>query len=207
MARKLKSVKAEPGLGTALISAALATALSLGIADIAHAQGATAKMPPVYGLRSDQGQERQLTTLETRVVNVALDWAEALNRFSYDGVVSGVSYPFYLEGRFISNNEDLGRYIRQWYVVNKLEDYQDKPWDVTSVSLVNNDVWINDPTGERDVKVLERLGIMKTGYTILLTMQNPDDRFDEVLQVFHIRLDGTTPKIACIWDYKPPLLQ
>ena len=86
------NVKSRLLMTAAVEVSLLATA---GTGNIAYAQ--QNKMPQVYGILDERGLELQLNTLQTRIVNVTLDWVGDLYDFNYQAMQENMSLPFHLE--------------------------------------------------------------------------------------------------------------
>ena len=183
----------------------LATTIAIPVESLAQNAEEQAALPPVYGLRDDRTPPLNLTSLEAQLVGDVIAWSNALNRFDYAEVSRKVTYPFYIEGRYVDDDEEMQRRLREWFVVNQMPGYRNENWDLDRVSLVDIDTWVSDPTGARDVKRIERLELDANSYVVILNYQNPDDRFEQSSQIYYVKLDGTRARIAGIWDYIQPL--
>ena len=183
----------------------LATTIMVPVHGFGQNLDADSALPPVYGLRDDRTPPLNLTSLEAQLVGDVIAWSNALNRFDYNDISRKVTYPFYIEGRFVDNDEEMQRRLREWFVVNQMPNFRNVNWDLDRVSLIDIDTWVSDPTGARDVARIERLNLDANSYVVILNYQNPNDRFEQSAQTYYVKLDGTTARVAGIWDYAPPL--
>ena len=190
-----------------LVTAAVAVSLlaTAGTGNIAYAQ--QNKMPPVYGILDERGLELQLNTLQTRIVNVTLDWVTDLYDFNYQAMQENMSLPFHLEDEIYRDPQQLASAFRQWYVLNQLDGYREQHWVVEKVLLIPMPEWLADPNGKGDQAVADALGVSRDGYMMMVRLNHPTNELQSELPTFYLRMNGTKPEIAGIWNYNPAKYQ
>jgi hypothetical protein len=175
---------------------------SFGLAQPVLSQDARNNLPPIYGLNTDLEEPRPLNAFETRVAELSLQWVDALNTLNMDALQRMASFPFYIEGNILTNEEDLARGLRQWFTVNAIPDYRDKSWAINNISFLDSTTWLGSSAGEADKEIFSQLGIEDSGYTLIMELQNPNDEFDRKLQAYYFRPVSGRPAVAGIWNFR-----
>ena len=161
-------------------------------------------LPPVYGLLSynEGGAPLVLSSIDARIVNDSLAWAQALNQFNYDFLLRGIEFPVYLEGRLIQNAAEFERAYRQWYALHALDDFREKTWNIQELSLVPIRVWRESLQDielfdyqEQQIALVDDLGLNPDGYMFFIVYQHPENPSLLSSQGYYIGLDGTQPRL------------
>ena len=204
MLKSLATIK-RPSKALAFLAAGVSAIALLSQPLPSVAQQEALELPTIYGAfnRREGGMPLQLDALENRIVNDALAWITAINRFDLNGFSQDIEYPLFMDNRYIQNADELDRAFRQWYVVNQLSNYTEQPWTIDAINFMTVGEWLTRFDNQERMfdydqialEVYQTLGLNPDGYLFFIAFRNPNDELNVRNQGLYIDLEGAKPVI------------